>query len=184
MFKAAKDIDSALLVWGNSFHNPFFDRLMPWLTNPLVWLPLFVWWFYEVYHVHGRKLWQILVCIAVLIFATDRSSVLIKDSVKRYRPTHNLLIKDKVHVVNDYRGGEYGYVSSHAANSFALAFFLFFMLKPSNRLTKASIFGWALLFCYTRIYLGVHYPFDLLSGALLGTLWAFIFYNLYNRFFA
>jgi len=78
-------------------------------------------------------------------------------------------------VVNEYRGGEYGFVSNHAANVFGLAFFLFMLLKPTKKLVALSLFAWASFVCYTRIYLGVHYPLDIVGGALWGTLVGFIF---------
>ena len=85
--------------------------------------------------------------------------------------------------VEEYRGGQYGYVSSHATNAFAIACFLFLLMKNSPKnLLKTSFFLWAVIFCYTRIYLGVHYPFDLFSGALLGALLALVFYKIFVRF--
>ncbi|MEO8762078.1 MAG: phosphatase PAP2 family protein, partial [Bacteroidia bacterium] len=98
-------------------------------------------------------------------------------------PTHNMELKDKIYVVNEYRGGQYGYVSSHATNAFAVAFFIFLLIKSKQKKwMKISLFLWAFIFCYTRIYLGVHYPFDLFSGALLGTLLAFLFYKIFCKF--
>ena|ERR1700752_1137020 len=183
MFESLKKIDEQLLLFGNSLHNSFFDAVIPHLTNFWVWIPLFIWWAIELYKIYGRKLIIIVFFIIGLLVAADRSSVLIKNSVQRYRPTHNIELKDKVHVVNEYRGGHYGYVSSHASNAFAIAFFIFFLIKSyPKKWFKISLFLWALISCYTRIYLGVHYPFDLFSGALLGTILAFVFYKIFIRF--
>ena len=182
MFDYLEKIDQQLLLLGNSFHTAFLDKIIPYLTLPWVWVPLFSWWFIEIYKIYKLKIAFVLVFIVVLLFAADRSSVFIKDAVKRYRPTHNIGLKDKIHVVDKYRGGQYGYVSSHAANSFAIAFFLFFLLEASStKWLKLSFFVWALIMCYTRIYLGVHYPFDLFSGALLGTLLAFVVHRIFIR---
>jgi undecaprenyl-diphosphatase len=183
MFENLKKIDEQLLLFGNSFHNSFFDAIIPHLTDFWVWVPLFLWWAFELYKTYKRKLIIIVFCIIGLLVAADRSSVLIKNSVQRYRPTHNIELKDKIHVVNNYRGGQYGYVSSHATNAFAIAFFIFLLTKSyPKKWLKISLILWAIVFCYTRIYLGVHYPFDLLSGALLGTLLAFVFYKIFARF--
>ena len=182
MFDYLEKTDQQLLLLGNSFHTAFLDKVIPCLTLPWVWIPLFVWWVIEIYKIYKLKIALVLVFIIALLFAADQSSVLIKDSVKRYRPTYNLQLQDKVHVVDEYRGGQYGYVSSHAANAFAVAFFLFFLLEASStKWLRISFFLWALIMCYTRIYLGVHYPFDLFSGALLGTLLAFILHKIFVR---
>lgn len=182
MFDYLEKIDQQLLLLGNSFHTAFLDKIVPYLTLPWVWMPLFAWWIFEIYKIYKLKIALVLVFVVVLLFAADSSSVFIKDSVKRYRPTHNTELMDKIHVVDEYRGGQYGYVSSHAANSFAVAFFLFLLLEASStKWLKLSFFLWALIMCYTRIYLGVHYPFDLFSGALLGTILAFVLHKVFKR---
>ncbi|HXU26232.1 MAG TPA: phosphatase PAP2 family protein [Bacteroidia bacterium] len=183
MFESLKKIDEQLLLFGNSLHNSFFDAIIPYLTNFWVWIPLFIWWAFELYKIYKRKLIIIVFFVVGLLIASDRSSVLIKNSVQRYRPTHNIVLKDKVHVVNEYRGGQYGYLSSHATNAFTIAFFIFLLVQSyPKKWLKLSLFLWAIVFSYTRIYLGVHYPFDLLSGALLGSLLAFVFYKIFARF--
>ena len=183
MFENLEKIDQQLLLFGNSLYSSFFDSVVPQLTSFWVWIPLFVWWLVEVYKLYGRKIIVIILFVAGLLATADRSSVWIKNTVKRYRPSHNLELQGKIHVVDGYRGGQYGYVSSHASNSFSVAFFAFLLFRSSRKKwLKASFFIWALTMCYTRIYLGVHYPFDLFSGALLGALWAFVFYIIFAKF--
>ncbi|MBS1647955.1 MAG: phosphatase PAP2 family protein [Bacteroidetes bacterium] len=183
MFEALKKIDEQLLLWGNSLHSPYLDGFMYYLTEFWLWIPLFVWWLWELYKTHQKKTGLLLLFMGGLLLASDRLSVLIKNNVRRYRPTHNLLLQKQVHTVHEYVGGMYGYVSSHAANVFAIAFFIFLVMRSTNKTgMKISLFVWAFFICYTRIYLGVHYPFDLLSGAALGSLLAFLFYKTFKYY--
>lgn len=177
-----KHIDKELFLFLNGLHSSFLDPAMPFLTEFWLWIPLFLWWFYLLFKKFRNKVLIIILFVAGLILFSDQGANLIKKSVKRYRPTYNTEIKDKVHVVNDYRGGQYGFISSHAANVFALAFFLFFLLKPTTKTVSLSLFLWAAFVSYTRIYLGVHYPFDILGGALLGSVLGIAFAKLYFRF--
>lgn len=183
MFEKLKAIDEQLFLYGNSFHTDFFDVVVPYLSDFWIWIPLFIWWLVELYKKFNQKIFFVILLVIGLIVATDQSSVLIKNTVKRYRPTHNTTWQQKVHTVNNYRGGQYGYVSSHAANAFGIAFLILLLINPSkNKWLKLSLLLWACIFSFTRIYLGVHYPFDLISGALLGLFFAFLFYKIFCKF--
>jgi undecaprenyl-diphosphatase len=183
MFEALKKIDEQLLLWGNSFHTDFLDPIMYHLTEFWFWIPLFAWWIFELYKLYGKRLKAILIYAIILVITTDQLANLIKNLIKRYRPTHNLIIQNEVHTVNNYLGGMFGFVSSHAANVSAIAVFVFLFIRNSNnRLFKITLFFWAIFICYTRIYLGVHYPLDLISGALLGTIVAILCYKIYYRY--
>lgn len=183
MLSFLKNTDRDLFLFLNGMHSDFCDMVMPYLTSFWVWIPLFAWWLYEVYKKHKQKTALIAVFVLALILASDQGSSLIKKSVKRYRPSHNTEISQKVHIVDGYRGGEYGFISSHASNSFAIAVFAFLLLRPAKKILILSLFLYACITCYTRIYLGVHYPLDILGGALLGSILAIIFYKIYNKFF-
>jgi undecaprenyl-diphosphatase len=106
--------------------------------------------------------------VIITVALSDSISVLIKNLVERPRPSRNPEIANLVHIVNDYRGGMYGFVSSHAANFFGVATFLSHQFKHYR--WSIFLFVWAIVVSYSRIYLGVHYPLDIIFGAILGAL--------------
>jgi len=131
-------------------------------------------------------LW-ILLSVGILITLSDQLSVhVFKNVFLRYRPTHNLNLEGLVHTVNEYYGGQYGFISSHAANTFALATFISLLLQKHYKYITVLLFAWAAFISYSRIYLGVHYPADVAVGALFGTALALAVYKFYiysmNRF--
>jgi len=127
-------------------------------------------------------LWALL-GVAVVVTLGDRISVeFFKEVFQRYRPSQNLEIYDLVHTVNDYRGGQYGFVSSHATNFFGIATFLYMLLRKPYPKRAWYLFIFAGLVAYTRIYLGVHYPGDIVCGAILGGLIAWSVFKVFNRF--
>jgi undecaprenyl-diphosphatase len=174
-----ENIDRALFLGINNAHSVFFDWLIPYATQFHIWTPLFAVAIYFLYKKYQKKLALILVCFALLIGITDPVANLVKKSVKRVRPTHNIEIADHVKTVDGYRGGEFGFVSGHAANSFGIAVLLFLLFKGAKLWVKLIFIDWAIFICYTRIYLGVHYPADLIGGAIIGIATAFIVYRLY-----
>jgi undecaprenyl-diphosphatase len=177
MIEKLNELDTSLFLWLNSFHSPFWDKIMWFLSGKIEWAPLYIALLaYVIYKYRWKSIW-IIVGIALLITLADQiSTEIFKKGVERLRPTHNPEIRDLVHIVNDYRGGMFGFVSSHAANSFAIAGFFTLLFK--KKWFSISIISWAILVSYSRIYLGVHYPGDILGGAILGTLIAYIIYYL------
>ncbi len=150
-------------------HNDFFDVVMYWLSDKFIWIPLYIYFFFLAYKKVGNRVWLVAVAIALLILLSDQLSVhAFKDVFLRYRPCHNLLIQSKVHLLNEHCGGTYGFVSSHAANTFALAMFLSLLFKNKIKNFSIFIFIWASLVSYSRIYSGVHYPADVAVAAILG----------------
>jgi undecaprenyl-diphosphatase len=122
-----------------------------------------------------------LILLALCVALTDQiASHLIKNWVQRLRPSHEPSLSGLVHLVNGYRGGKFGFVSSHAANSFGIALFLFFLLRKSLPQIGYILFPWAIAVSYSRIYLGVHYPADILGGALIGLLTGWGLYSLFH----
>jgi undecaprenyl-diphosphatase len=144
------------------------DNIMWQISGRFLWVPLYLAIIYFFIRERKRNVWVTLIAIAVMILLSDQLANLVKDTVQRFRPSHNPLITGLVNIVKDYRGGDYGFVSNHAANSFAAAAFVSMFF--ARRWITIAMFSWAALVSYSRIYLGVHYPFDVLGGAILGYL--------------
>jgi undecaprenyl-diphosphatase len=172
--------DKELLLSLNGYHLPWLDRFM-WLSSQTVmWIPVLIVFLYVLIKNKQSQSLLILLTFGLMIVFTDQlSSSVIKPLVARLRPTHDPELCNLVHVVNGYRGGHYGFLSSHAANVFAFASLS--MLFFRNWSYSLFILLWAAVVSYSRIYLGVHFPLDIFCGALLGFLSAVGFYLLYNR---
>lgn len=154
---------------------------MYWFSNKPFWIPFYLLLFYLAYKQVGKQVWLLALSVALLIALSDQLSVhAFKNVFLRYRPCHNLLIQDKVHLLNGHCGGTYGFVSSHAANTFALATFLFLFFRNKIKYFGILIFLWATLVSYSRIYSGVHYPADVAVGGLLGISLALIIFKGYK----
>ncbi|MDR0565627.1 MAG: phosphatase PAP2 family protein [Prevotellaceae bacterium] len=158
--------DADLFLFLNSLHSDFFDTLMWYASATRTWIPLYLLMLFWMYRQLGwRRFLLVVLGLALCVLLADRiSSGFFKPFVARLRPTHAL--GDAVHVVRDYRGGRYGFVSSHAANMFAIA--VYSLLVVRRKYFTVFILLFALFVSYTRIYLGVHYPLDIICGGLLG----------------
>lgn len=157
--------DKELFLYLNSFHSDFWDTIMLMVTRKETWIPLYViilWYFIRNYR---TKSILIIIGLALLVLASDQLAGLFKITIQRLRPVHDPGIESLVHNVLR-KGGLYGFVSAHAANSVAILVFTSRIFK--SRGYYFLMFLWTLMFCYSRIYSGVHYPLDLLGGALLG----------------
>ena len=172
MIESIKDWDEKAFLWLNSFHLEVLDPVVLQLTQTITWIPLYVLLLYLIYRIDSKNtLWILGGVMLTILLADQVSSGLMKPYFERLRPCHDPRWEGMMHVYGRC-GGLYGFVSSHAANTFGLATFLTLKLGKKQK-AIAWLFLYALVVSYTRIYLGVHYPLDLFFGALVGVLAAF-----------
>ena len=159
------EVDKEIFLFLNGFHSPFWDTIMLMITRKETWIPFFAIIIYFIIKNYRVKAFLILFFLALVILFSDQFSVLLKENIQRLRPVHQPEIEHLVHNVLR-KGGLYGFVSSHAANSFAI--FAFTTRIFRNKTYWFLLLFWAVIFSYSRIYSGVHYPLDILGGAVLG----------------
>jgi undecaprenyl-diphosphatase len=171
MLEKINHLDTKLFLYLNNMHNSFFDPIMYWASDKLFWLPFYAFLVFIIIKEYKKQSISILICIGILITACDQiASHLIKNSVKRLRPSHEPLLQKIIHLSKAGPGGQYGFVSSHSANAFGLATFLILLLPERYNPLKWILGFWAVLVAYSRIYNGVHYPLDVIVAALIGVL--------------
>lgn len=176
------ELDKSVLAFFNGSESLFLDNLVLVLTSGLTWIPLYVSLLYVVIKNNEtmKQIMLVIGCVLLCIFLLDGiTDFIVKPLVARQRPTYDPLMKYSIDVVNDARATGYSFFSAHAANTFGIA--LFFSLLIRNKTFVIAIISWSLVNCWTRLYLGVHYPSDILVGLLWGTLVGFIVYYIYLR---
>jgi undecaprenyl-diphosphatase len=172
-----QETDKNILLWFNQFHFPWLDGAMFWLTKTVVWTPLFLFLIYLFYKAYKKNIWLPLLGVGFALLLTDRiTSGFMKPYFARLRPSHEPNLESVLHIVDGYRGGLYGFASSHAANTMGIVFFIWLLLH--KKYPKVFwLFVWSFFMGYTRIYLGVHYPGDVVVGFIVGLLSAFISFS-------
>ena len=168
-----KDIN--LFLWLNSFHNLFWDTFMSVFSGKQIWIPFYAAVLYAaIRRWKIESVWIILSLILCVVFADQIASGVLKDWVQRPRPSHEPVLDGLVHLVNGYRGGQFGFASSHAANTFAFALLSSLVFRQKHY--SFTVFAWAIITSYSRIYLGLHYPGDIFGGMIIGFAAALIMY--------
>ncbi len=174
--------DKQLLLLLNGSDSVFLDYVVMMLTDGKTWIPLYLALFYVIVKTlrNTREVLFILAAAGVCyLLSGGIDDGIVKPLVARWRPTHDPEIGMLVDTVNGYRGGNYGFFSAHAANTFCIA--MFFSLLMRHRLFTIFTVSWSFINCWTRLYLGVHYPGDILVGLCWGGLVGWGVYHLYCR---
>ena len=175
------ELDSQFFLYLNGLHTDWLDPIMIAITKMWVWLPLYVLWIFLAAKQYGKKCWWILLAVGVVVLCSDQlASHVCKPLFQRLRPCFNTDLQDLIYLPKGMAGGQFGFVSSHAANTFAIATFLTAAFREKYRWAWLTLFAWALLSSYSRIYIGFHYPGDIIAGAILGVLVGLIIWKLFQ----
>ena len=193
MMEWLESIDRSIVLTVNSWNSPFMDEFMWIVSAKLTWIPLYIILFTLCYRKFGLKTSIIFLLVGIVTVAiTDQlSNHLFKDLIQRYRPSHHSLLTNKLHFYDLgggdlYKGGMYGFISSHASNFFGVCVFAILVLRSKVKSITPILLLIAILVCFSRIYLGVHYLSDIFAGALFGTIVAwlchrFLFLNIVKK---
>jgi len=175
MLETIKHWDTVVTLFLNGLHVTWLDPVMYWISNRFIWIPLYLFVSIVTIVKWKKKSILFLFLLVITIFFSDQSCNFLKKSVKRVRPSFNIELEHKIHLVEKpdgelYRGGQYGFPSAHAANAMVFALFVFLFTGKRRLWVLIAIFLWAALLGYSRIYLGVHYWLDVECGYLIGAL--------------
>ncbi|MDR2928335.1 MAG: phosphatase PAP2 family protein [Cytophagaceae bacterium] len=181
MLNSLINFDKDLFLYLNGVHSPFWDNFFWIFTGTAVWIPFYITVVTALFVRHKKQgIWTLLAIIAVIVLCDQVSSSIFKDAFERLRPSHEPALEDVVRLLNGKKGGLYGFISSHAANSFGLATFTALLFRKWYY--SITVFAWAAINSYSRIYMGLHYPGDILGGLVAGILLGMLVYSLYKRF--
>jgi undecaprenyl-diphosphatase len=174
-----KELDQELFLTLNSYHSPFWDFIMMWFSDRYIWFPFYgLLLIFIVWKLKWKSIYAIVAILITVIGADQFTSRFMKSYFERLRPCHEESLQPLIHMVSGC-GGQFGFVSSHAANTFGLAMICWLLFRHRYP-WLGLIFIWAIPVSYSRIYLGVHYPLDIVIGAFVGMLIAWFIYLLYT----
>ncbi len=176
------DIDRSVLAFFNGSDSLFVDNLAVILTSGLTWIPLYLSLLYVVIKNNDtmKQIMLVVGCVILSITLSDgMADFIVKPMVERLRPSNDPFIKYTVNVVNDMRGSSYSFFSAHASNTFCVA--MFFSLLVRNKVFVITMVSWSLVNCWTRMYLGLHYPSDILAGLVWGSISGSLAYYVYIK---
>lgn len=177
-------IDQKLFLFLNGLHADWLDLIMVSITEMWPWIPLYFFWIFLLFKHYGKRGWWVLLGVALVVLCSDQLSAHVcKPVFHRLRPCFNPELEGLVYLPKGLPGGRFGFVSSHAANTFAIAAFLTPVLRKAWRWIGWVLYSWAFISSYSRIYVGVHYPGDIFCGAVIGILIGLIFWKLLELFF-
>lgn len=175
-------LDTQIFMLINGSHNAFFDPIMFWLSDKLIWIPMYLLIIFLMIRRYKMRGVLMLLFIGIVIALCDQTaSGFLKNTVQRLRPSHEPALAGLIHLSKAGPGGLYGFASSHAANVFGLATFLCFVFDSKFRPLKYWLIVWAILVGYSRIYNGVHYPADVLVGSFIGIVFGYLMAKAYFR---
>jgi undecaprenyl-diphosphatase len=181
MIEQLKALDTSIFIFLNGQHCNLLDTIMWLASSKFFWIPLYIWFLWLLFTENKKRFWMVLIAIILMIVISDQTCNYFKNSVMRLRPSNDPAIKHLVHIVKGYTGGDFGFYSAHASNSFAVAIFMMSLVRSRRKLLTSICLPFAILVSYSRIYLGVHYPGDVLTGAIAGSLIALGISFLYSR---
>lgn len=182
IIQSLAEADKEIFLFFNGMHAPFWDYFMSLFTGKVIWVPMYATILYVLLkNFHWKTVLFCVIAIALTItFADQMCNSIIRPAVERLRPSHpDSPIAALTHIVNGRHGGGYGFPSCHAANSFGLATFLILLFR--KRWLSIFIIAWAAVNSYSRLYLGLHFPGDLVAGAIIGSLGAWLMYYLFCK---
>jgi undecaprenyl-diphosphatase len=166
----------------NGLSNPFFDWLMPWLRNSTMWVPLYLFLvLFGLINYKKNGVWWLVFAICTAWFTDFVSSGLIKNNVIRLRPCNDPSLTSFIHVLVGYKPQSSSFTSSHAANHFAVAMFLYITFKKQFGNWSLIFFFWAFSISFAQVYVGVHFPLDIICGALVGIFIGYLCGKQFNK---
>ena len=164
------------------WHNSFFDAIMPFIRNSNFWIPLYLFLLlFAIFNFKKNTCWWIFFAAGTVIISNFISSDIIKENILRLRPCNDPQLADTVRVLVTYRPQSSSFTSSHATNHFAMAAFFYFTLKQFMGKWAILFFIWASLICYAQVYVGVHFPLDIICGGLIGFVFGYLSARSFNK---